>query len=521
MKKILTLLLIFIFSVALLGCEGEITLPNINPTDSATTVEDVTTLEEVTTVEDVTTEEQMTTAGEVTTVESTIEPTTNVATTEAPVTTEEVTTEEVTTNGQTENIVLSYADWGDPVLNQALIDAFEAAYPNIQVDLRQDITGSGGEFTANLLNAQAANVLPDVFAIDNVPTGFSNGMLYDVTELWDADPDTQLIYPNIRDTAVYNGRRYAIPSFQFVKGIYLNLTLFDYYNIPIPSKDWTYDEFVSLAIQIRQAGINDHVYGIEPWFGDLDFEAIWPTQDFAEIGYQTWDGEEFHFTSDAWINAYEAKLDLWAQDVVIDYGNLSEDDAAVYGGGNAWEQGYVGMNIDGSWQMWFIDPMYENYGIEVGFWPYPGGDAGQFPPTILDYLVISSQTEHPEEAYLLAKWMSFGKEGWLERLDALDEQGVLYLDRFPVADYQEVWEAAEDFLWYVEGVQENVDLFEYSKPDVDKWLPGYKSFWEWVGNDDNDYWTQIAEGLITPDVFAVQWENKLNELVATALDEYE
>lgn len=495
MKKILTLGLILVFGFAFVSCGGE-TVTSMLTTETPTTTEAPTTGEQtdVTTTDSTTTEES---------------------------TTVETTTEETTTGGQTEHIVLSYADWGNQDVNLALIEAFEAVYPNISVDLRLDITGSGAEFTGQLLNAQAANVLPDVFAIDNVPTGFSNGMLYDITDIWDADPDTLNIYPNIRDTAVYNGKRYAIPSFQFVKGIYLNLTLFDHYNITIPDKDWTYDEFVDIAIEIRNAGLNDEVYGIEPWYGDLDFEAIWPTQDNESVGYQTWDGTEFNFTSQAWIDAYEAKLDLWAQDVVVDYGNLSPEEDAAYGGGSAWEQGYVGMNIDGSWQLWYVDLMYEEYGLEVGFWPYPGGSAGQFPPTILDYLVVSSQTEHPEEAYLLAKWMSFGKEGWLTRLDVMEDQGINYLDRFPVADYAEVWEAAEEFLWYVEGVQENVDLFEYSKPDVDKWLPGYKSFWEWVGNDDNDYWTRISEGLITPDVFAAEWEQKLNELVATALDEYE
>jgi ABC-type sugar transport system, periplasmic component len=155
---------------------------------------------------------------------------------------------------QTKNIVLTYADWGDQELNQILIDAFMVEYPNIRVELRQDITGAGAAFTESLLNAQSANVLPDVFAIDNVPTGLSNGMLLDVTESWDADPDTKLVYPNIANAAVYNDKRFAIPSFQFIRGIYINLTLLDYYNIPIPDKDWKYDEFVDLAIQLRQAG---------------------------------------------------------------------------------------------------------------------------------------------------------------------------------------------------------------------------------------------------------------------------
>lgn len=419
-----------------------------------------------------------------------------------------------TGGGTTRNIALSYADWGDQELNQALIDAFMEEYPHITVELRRDITGAGGEFTANLLNAQAANVLPDVFAIDNVPTGFSNGMLLDISEFWDNDSDTALVYPNIANTAIYDGGRFAIPSFQFIKGIYVNMTLLDFYNIPIPPKDWTYDQFVDLAIRLRQAGQSDYVYGIDPWFGDLDFAAIWPTQDFADVGYQTFDGERFNFSSQAWIDGYNAQLDLYARNVVAAH---TEEELAIIGDIWPWLEGYIGFKIDGSWNLWMIDVMFEDYGLEVGFWPYPGGAAGQFPPTILDYAVVSSQTENPEEAYLLAKWMTFGRQGWQTRLDVMEARGDQYLDRFPIADYPEIWTRASDYLDYVEGVRENVELFEFAKPDVDKWLPGYKEFWEWVGNDDNQYFTRIAEGLITPEVFAIEWETKINQLIKEAL----
>lgn len=413
-----------------------------------------------------------------------------------------------------DNIVLSYAEWGDQEMAQALIDAFEEQYPWIQVDLRQDIQGAGAEFTGNLINAQAAGLLPDVFVIDNVPTGVNNGLALDVAEFWDADPDTDLIYPNIQDTGLYNGKRLAMPTFQFIKGIYMNLTLFKHYNIPIPEKDWTYDEFIQISKDIRQLGKNDYVFGIDPWFGSLDFEQTFPTQDSVTTGYQTWDGEKFHFSSQAWIDAYNTKLDLYDQDVV---GNYTEEELSALGVAWPWYEGLIGMNIDGSWNMGFVDQMYEDHGIEVGFWPYPGGSAGQFPPTILDFILVSSQTQHPEEAYLLAKWMSWGKQGWLTRLEVMEERGDNYLDRFPIADYPDVWTAADKYVDYVEGLRENVDLFEFSKPDVDKWLPGYKSFWDWVGNEENDYWNRIANGEVTPEVFAPEWETQLNQMVAEAM----
>ncbi|XMB72202.1 hypothetical protein RJI07_08865 [Mycoplasmatota bacterium WC30] len=528
MRKIIVLALVGLLSFTLIGCDlfGGATTTTTEQTTAGQTTTNQTTVEQ-TTVEETTTE-AMTTGGTTTGTTTTGDTTTGETTT--VVTTTEVTTNQTTTDVvdfcdenpfdpsciSQDNIVLSYADWGDDELNQALIASFMEKYPNITVELRQDITGAGAEFTGNLINAQAAGILPDVFAIDNVPTGINNGMLMDVSEFFDIDPDTQLIYPNIRDTAVYNGLRLAIPSFQFIKGIYINITLFDTYNIPLPYYDWDYDEFMEIAIEIRQTGLNDSVFGIDPWYGDLDFEATFPTQDFADVGYQTWDGTQFNFSSQAWIDAYNTKLNLRAQDVV---GNYTPEELAALGTDWPWYDGLIGMKIDGSWNLGLVDSMWDDNNIEVGFWPYPGGDAGQFPPTILDYACVSSQTDYPLEAYLLAKWMTFGKEGWLTRLDLMDERGDLYLDRYPIADYPEVWAAAENYTFYIEGLQESIDLLEYSKPDVDKWLPGYKSFWEWVGNDENDYWNRIGDGLVTPEVFALEWETKLNQLVQDALSE--
>lgn len=418
-------------------------------------------------------------------------------------------------SGSNNEIVLSYADWGDQDLNEALVEAFMEEYPNIRVELRQDISGAGGEFTDNLINAQAAGVLPDVFAIDNVPTGLGNGMLLDITEYFDADPETDLIYPNIKEAAVYNGARYAVPSFQFIRGVYLNISLFEEYNIAIPDKDWTYDEFIDVARQLRQAGRNDYIYGIDPWYGNLDFEVVVPTQDDVNMGYNTWDGVQFNFTDQAWIDAYNLNLQLNSENVAAAF---TEDELADIGADVwPWFAGYIGMKIDGSWNMWMIDDMFEQNNLEVGFWPYPGGDAGQFPPTILDFSVVSSQTDHPEEAYLLAKWMTFGQQGWQTRLDIMEERGDMWLDRFPISDVDEIWDRADQYVDYVEGLRESVDNFEQAKPDVDKWLPGYKSFWEWVNNEENDYLNRIAEGLVTPEVFASEWEEEINRRVDTAL----
>ena len=457
-----------------------------------------------------------------------------------------------TSNGTTSSsetlqpITLSYADWGNQELNQRMIDLFQAKYPHITVELRQDITGSGATFTGNLVTAAQAGLLPDVFATDNVPTIINAGLTLDIAQYWDADEDAQLVYDNIALAGVYNNRRFAVPSFQFLKGVLMNLDIFERANLQTvegeyridndgyPVKDWTYEEFVNIAKAIKNFDLvntENLVVGMDTWYGSPDFQQVWPTMDDANTQYDTWDGSQFNYTSDSWIEAMQAKVDLHqltdgttTRFSEEDY-NLEENaELRTY----MIQTGYAAMDIEGSWQFWVIKDAIDERDFNLGFWPYPQGSAGLYPPTILDFQAISSQTEHPEEAYLLAKWMTFGRDGWDARLtlmeedrEAFIEEGVTpdFLDRFPVAAYPEVWTRVEALVDGIEGISEIFDRIEFSKPDLDKWLPGYKDFWAWVFDPENPFnWDSLVEaGSTAVATYAEEWEEKINTLVGEQL----
>ena len=444
--------------------------------------------------------------------------------------------------GQT--IELTYADWGNQEFNQRMIDLFMAKYPNIRVTLRGDIAGSGAEFTGNLVTAAQAGLLPDVFATDNVPTVINAGLTLDVAELWDADPDTEFVYDNIAATAVYNGKRYAVPSFQFLKGIMINLDIFEDANLSTvagqyridndgyPVKDWTFAEFVNIAKAIKNFDLvntENLVIGMDTWYGSPDFQQVWPMMNNANVQYDTWDGTEFHYTSADWVYAMEQKVALHQ----LTDGTTTRFTQEVYDANTVLQAyliatGYAAMDIEGSWQFGVINQAAGD-GINLGFWPYPSGSAGLFPPTILDYQCVSSQTLYPEEAFLLAKWMTFGEDGWNARLTLLEadraaevlEAGELpvFLDRFPVAEYDGVWDRVFDLVDDIEGINYTLNRIEYSKPDLDKWLPGYKDFWAWVSDPENPYnWDSLVlAGPTAVSTYAVQWESNANMIVQAQL----
>lgn len=457
-------------------------------------------------------------------------------------------------NGEKQIIELSYADWGDQEFNQKMIDAFEEKYPHIKVTLRTDIAGSGEAFTSNLINAAQAGLLPDVFATDNVPTVVHSQLTLDVSEYWDKDEDAKLVYPNIAKTAVYNNKRFAIPSFQFFKGIAINLDIFERASLVTvegkyridengyPVKDWTYMEFVEIAKAIKNRDLDNpsaFVLGVEPWYGTMDFQQVWPTLDDADVQYDTWDGTKFNYTSDSWIRAMTEKVKMHKlNDGTIDDikpEEIFDEDGNVIPGReylNTWklQTGYTAMGIHGTWNLTtLINIPKENNDTKMGFWPYPSGPAGSFPPVILDYQCVSSQTPYPEEAYLLAKWMTYGRDGWNARMDIYEEnyqasidKGELpaLIDRFPVADYDDVWDRIMPYVEDVEGLPEIVSNLENSKPDLDKWLPGYKDFWAWVNDTENNAYSWeklLAEGHNSVAAFASVWNEKINEIVSAEI----
>ncbi len=451
----------------------------------------------------------------------------------------------------TQYIQLSYADWGDADFNKRMIKAFEEEYPNIKVQLRTDIEGSGDAFTGNLITAAQAGMLPDVFATDNVPTIINNGLTLDVSQYWDEDEDAALVYENAASTGVYNGKRYAVPSFQFLKGIMINLDIFEAANLTTvegkyridndgyPMKNWTFEEFIEVAKAIKNFDINpsdntlvdpeNTIVGLDTWYGAPDFQQVWPMMQDENVQYDTWDGTQFNYTSPDWIYAMEQKVALHQ----LTNGTTTRFTPEVLEANSILQQyliqfGVGAMDIEGSWQFWVIQEAKETSDINLGFWPYPTGDAGFFPPTILDYQAISSQTDHPEEAYLLAKWMTFGKAGWEARLSLLEEdydeaiaegETPMYLDRFPVADYPGVWDRVYDLVDGIEGIDYTFNRIEYAKPDLDKWLPGYKDFWAWVSDPENPYnWDNLVlAGPQAVQTYAVQWESKANEIVQQQL----
>lgn len=338
----------------------------------------------------------------------------------------------------TDEITLRYACWGqaeagEPEVLQALIAQFEEAHPNIHVEF---VPIDQGTWDAGLTNLASQGQLPDVFWVFSVSAAVSNEWALDLTEFYEKDPDAQELYPTMVSSSKIGGRNYSYPAVLFPHMVFMNKTLFEKYNVDLPSTDWTWDDYFDLAEELSHP--EEFYFGVSnPLYVDLFPAAINGNQ-----GKFGWDGEAYHF-DDAWVKAVETRAEV-INNKICEWMS-AEDKEAVLGDPGAWPpgKGRTAMHIDWPWTMaMFNTTVKEETGCEFVYYPLPMGE-GKGELAIVDNGIIAASTEHPREAWELAKWMSWGPMAALKRQETYRSLGYP-VSRMPVVSTPEVWQDLVD-----------------------------------------------------------------------------
>lgn len=398
----------------------------------------------------------------------------------------------------TDEITLTVALWGqhekgEPEAREHQIAAFEKAYPNIHVEF---VSIDQADWNASLAARAADGTLPDVFGVFQVVDAIANEWALDVTEFYENDPDTREIYPYMIDNVRFGGKLFCMPWVLFPAMYFVNETMFEKYNEPMPSYDWTVDDFKEIAERISHP--EDFYFGTS---NPLMDEFFLPYYDgTSALG---WDGENYNF-SQTWIDARNLRYE-WIQNGTVEW--MSEDDKlSQLGDPAAWPPGWgrTAMHFDWSWTISAFEDIYTpQSGCTFRYYPQPMGPTGYEMDTV-DFGVISATTKYPREAWELQKWMMWGKEACLNRFEGYKEAGVAVISRMPVITNEEVWAAAASYADEVNPNRDNSDikaLYDHLRsvsiiPAPWSSTPGYPEFERWL--NENDIWGQLDRYEITP-----------------------
>ena len=320
-----------------------------------------------------------------------------------------------------EEITLRLDDWssGDRVeyMNQVL-DAFEQENPCVSVVAEPNI---GADQNTRRLTMIASGTAPDLIGTGEswIPLYSEAGGFLDLTPFVDGENgfDPSAIFTGaVYDQGFYQGTPYAIAKDYSTSALYINQDLFDAAGIPVPEDGWTYDDMLDIALELTldANGNNANSPDFDPeniaQYGmDIIPDGWWR-------GYQTYlyaqgahtiadDG----VTVDGYLNSDEAVAAWeWYRDLVHEY-HVAPSATQI----GATEGGRVQMFQDGDVAMgvtfhgpWWQDVFNETPDLNWSVTTLPAGSAGRASAVMWMGWGVNANTEHPEEAWALLRYLT-------------------------------------------------------------------------------------------------------------------
>lgn len=374
-----------------------------------------------------------------------------------------------------EPITLTYASWEEEELNQFLIQKFESKYEHITVNL---VSLDQNSWEQGLFNLATTGDLPDAYWTFDLASAAVNGWTRDITSIYDNDAYTKKINDDMKSAGLYDGVRYGVATRQFPFVVFLNKTLFEQANVPLPSYNWTMDDMYKAAKALTVPRQN--IYGLSD---PIDyFRVFYPVANSENL---------LNFGFDPKTQTFDMKLYAEGQALAKKYNSegitahlTAEQKEAAYGKSDIWmpETGKLGMQLDWFWTSNYMkSDVFTNQGMEWLIYPLPAGTTNRLLTTV-DFAAVSATTEHPEEAYELLKFMTFGGDGWKAKLEWYSFKHKIPT-QLPIANDDEVWNLIKE-LTPGEDYAALYKALENAAPDIQKCIPGYGAWWNWTFEQD-------------------------------------
>ena len=190
----------------------------------------------------------------------------------------------------------------DAAARQSLVDAFTARHPDISVRL-QAIQGTDwADFFAKILTMVAAGTPPDVCVVategaqlfaERLAEPLDEFIKRDAAQVQDYFDD---VHPSLIEAFMYKGSFYQMPIDFNAANMYFNTGAMQRAGVPYPAADWTHQDFLTMARQMRQAAGSGFVPfywtnrlwgGIVPWLYINDTSFLTETK--SPGGEWLWD----------------------------------------------------------------------------------------------------------------------------------------------------------------------------------------------------------------------------------------
>ncbi|WP_274361692.1 ABC transporter substrate-binding protein [Paenibacillus thermotolerans] len=412
--------------------------------------------------------------------------------------------------GSGEQVVINYVNWNlgteaDNNIERKMIAAFEEAHPNIDIQLDESFDYS--KYGDSLAAAAAAGKLPDVMMLPNIPFGLSNEWLLDLNDFTADDAEWANLPKAMEEATHYGNGIYAVPAGMFFMGYFINQDLFEQANLPELSFNPAWGDFLNAVKTLNNP--SEDILGLSEAIQIPDWYAASKNPD---LGWFTWDGQQYHLNDPAFVEGVNQAKQILQGKYTFD--SLTDEEKAKYNAGwhgEVWNQGKVAIRWEGTW----ATKDFSNLNFKSKFVGMPGGRFG----LVGDFMGISKSSKHPKEAYEFAKYMSFGKDGILKRMELNTDGSYTSLPLTTDSAILDQYFANGAY----DGLKEAFDNIDNAILEGVKIVPGYvKSRWEAptgvkIGDKDNANLGDLIYNSVHGDTKIEDYAEQINKL---ANDEY-
>lgn len=299
---------------------------------------------------------------------------------------------------QEEDITLKIMTWNDnpegTKKEQEIFDTFTEQYPHITIE---QVSATYGEYNERVLTMAAGGNLPDLVWVQPASFGtmVDNEILMDLSENVSEDINVDDYQPGILELGQVDDVQYGMIRDRSTVQIGYNKDLFDEMGVDYPEDDWTMDEFLDISQQLTvEENGRTNQFGIENFYLKellLSYGTYILDPDSAAV---TFDSPE----------AIEAMK--FSQDLINEY-NVQPTGAQSEGMSNLFLSGMAAMRMTGPWD--WVE--YEaNADFEFDVVPLPiANDTGTLSPASYLPIGLSADTDYPEEAWDLLKFLTYGE----------------------------------------------------------------------------------------------------------------
>ncbi len=190
----------------------------------------------------------------------------------------------------------------DAAARQSLVDAFTARHPDISVRLQAVQGTDWADFFAKILTMVAAGTPPDVCVVategaqlfaERLAEPLDEFIKRDAAQVQDYFDD---VHPSLIEAFMYKGSFYQMPIDFNAANMYFNTGAMQRAGVSYPAADWTHEDFLTMARQMRQAAGSGFVPfywtnrlwgGIVPWLYINDTSFLTETK--SPGGEWLWD----------------------------------------------------------------------------------------------------------------------------------------------------------------------------------------------------------------------------------------